>query len=73
MISVWNSKYLNLYTRNENVLDLVLTTSPYLIESIKAVTGMSYHEAVTLHYMQLAKHQITICTELTFFTKLAQN
>ena len=32
---------------NENVLDLVLTTSPYLIDNIKVVTGMSDHEAVT--------------------------
>jgi len=33
-------------TRNENVLDLVLTTSPYLIDNIKVVPGMSDYEAV---------------------------
>ena len=60
-------------TRNDNVLDLVLTTSPYLIDNIKVVPGMSDHEAVTLHCIQLAMHLITIRTELTFFTKQTQN
>ena len=38
-------------TRNENVLGLVLTTSPYLIDNIKVVPGMSDHEACSYFHI----------------------
>ncbi len=54
VIDIANSLYLTQTveepTKGKNILDLVLVTSPGLVEDVQSIPGISDHQAVTIKY-----------------------